>query len=135
MAASIHGPSVCSLVLFVAVPGPGYFKNRFGAVYPCHAGTFKPAKGNGNCSRCKGRTYAPGAGQKTCSKVCPRERRVNAAHTACISYPPGTQPGPGNARRPCPAGELPHQLTSWVAIVIPSRAFTLCCAALHQSVQ
>ena len=107
MAASIHGPLVCSLVLFVAVPGPGYFKNRFGAVYPCHVGTFKSTQGNASCSRCKGRTYAPGAGQKTCSQACPRGCRVNAAHTACITYPPGTQPGPGNARRPCPAGELP----------------------------
>jgi hypothetical protein len=90
-----------------AVPAAGYFKNRFGAVFPCHAGTFKPAKGVSGCSRCKGRTYAPRAGQKTCSQVCPRGCRVNPAHTACISYPPGTQPGPGNARRPCPAGELP----------------------------
>ena len=103
------------------VPAAGYFKNRFGAVHPCHTGTFKPAKGVGSCSRCKGRTYASKAGQKTCSQVCPRGCRVNAAHTACISYPPGTQPGPGNARRPCPAGELPgppcipvQELFSWL---------------------
>jgi hypothetical protein len=72
-------------VPLAVVPAPGHFKNRFGAVYPCHAGTFKPAKGVGSCSRCKGRTYASKAGQKTCSQVCPAERRVNAAHTACIS--------------------------------------------------
>ena len=104
----------------LAVPAAGYFKNRFGAVYPCHAGTFKSTKGNASCSRCKGRTYASRAGQKTCSQVCPRGCRVSASHTACITYPPGSQPGPGNARRPCPAGELLlHTDHSEVARPIP----------------
>ena len=78
-------------------------------------GTAKAGGGDFVCGKCDGtstdgrRQYSSKPGATACS-LCPVDSRVNAAHTACISYPPGTQPGPGNARRPCPAGELPQHI-------------------------
>jgi hypothetical protein len=78
-------------------------------------GTAKAGGGDFICGKCDGTSaagqqrYSSKAGATSCS-LCPVGSRVNAAHTACISYPPGMQPGPGNARRPCPAGALPAPL-------------------------
>jgi hypothetical protein len=79
----------------------------------CHrSGTAKGGGGDFACGKCTGTSadgrqrYSSKAGATSCS-LCPDGGRVDAARTACITYPPGTQPGPGNTRRPCPAGALP----------------------------
>jgi hypothetical protein len=87
----------------------GYQLSGSRRAQPCSAGSAKAAVGGGKCGSCRGRTYQPSPRQRKCL-TCPAGTRANAEHTACISYPPGTQPGPGNARRPCPAGELPRHL-------------------------
>ena len=108
----VHHP-VCAVVLQLRRPA---------CKLDC-AGTAKGGGGDFACGKCDGtsadgrRQYSSKAGATSCS-LCPVGSRVNAAHTVCISYPPGTQPGPGNARRPCPAGALPAPLHHIIYITI-----------------
>ena len=95
----MHMTCLCN----IAVPGPGYQRIRSDAVVACKAGSAKAGANEGKCKTCPGRSYAPRPRQAMCLN-CPGGKRVNAKHTACISYPAGSQPGRDNRRIPCPQG-------------------------------